>query len=83
MSLEISRWLRILCGVSKMGKIIRCVVCNEKVDKVSKALCQKLFDIKTKKIMCLSCLSNELEVDEESLLEKAKELREAGCTLFK
>ena len=32
--------------------------------------------------MCLSCLSNYLEVDEEELLEKAEEFKAEGCTLF-
>lgn len=83
MSLEANRWHHILCGMSKMKKEIKCVVCGENVEKVSKALCQKLFDRKTKKIMCLSCLSNELEVEESALLEKAEEFKKAGCTLFK
>lgn len=69
--------------MSKMAKKITCVVCGEEVDKVSKALCQKLFEKNTKKIMCLSCLSNDLDVGEDVLLEKAKEFKEAGCTLFK
>ena len=66
-----------------MNKTVRCVVCGGNVEKVSKALCQKLFDRKTKKIMCLSCLSNELETDETELLEKAEEFKREGCSLFK
>lgn len=65
-----------------MGKNLACIVCGEPVDKISKGLCQKLFDRHTKKIMCLSCLANALDVDEEALLEKAAEFKEAGCTLF-
>lgn len=65
-----------------MAREIKCVVCGNTVEKVSKALCQKLFNKKTKKILCLSCLSNELEVEEDELLEKAEEFKRAGCSLF-
>lgn len=65
-----------------MGKVYTCIVCDEPVDKISKGLCQKLFDRHTKKIMCLSCLANALEVEEAVLMEKAEEFKEAGCTLF-
>lgn len=65
-----------------MKKKNTCIVCGTEVSKVSKALCQKLFDRKTKKILCLSCLANDLDVEEEELLEKAEEFRQAGCTLF-
>ena len=66
-----------------MKKDFNCIVCGEPVEKVSHALCRKLFDKNTKKIMCLSCLANELEVETSDLIEKAKEFKEAGCTLFK
>lgn len=62
---------------------MKCVICGNDVEKNAKDLCQKLIDKKTKKIMCLSCLSNYLEVDEEELLQKAQEFKDEGCTLFK
>ena len=65
-----------------MSNKIKCIVCGNEVEKVSKALCQKLFDKRTKKLMCLSCLSDELEVEQKELLEKAEEFKRAGCTLF-
>ncbi len=68
--------------MSRSIKIYRCVVCNKDVEQVSTALCRKLFEKNTKKILCLNCLSNELETEEEELLEKAREFREAGCILF-
>ena len=68
--------------MSRSVKIYRCVVCNKDVEQVSRALCRKLFEKNTKKILCLNCLSNELETEEEELLEKAREFREAGCKLF-
>ena len=81
---EVSKWRLTPCGMSDMQyRNSKCVVCGESVEKVSKALCQKLFDRKTKKILCLQCLSNELEVDESELLEKAEEFKSEGCPLFK
>lgn len=69
--------------MNNMAREIKCVVCGNAVEKVSKALCQKLFDKKTKNFLCISCLSNELEVEQDELLEKAEEFKRAGCTLFK
>lgn len=69
--------------MSKMKKITSCMVCGKSIEIVSKGLCQKLFGRDTKKFLCLCCLSNDLDVEEEELLEKAKEFKEAGCTLFK
>ncbi len=66
-----------------MKKITNCMVCGESIEIVSRGLCQKLYGKSTKKILCLSCLSNDLGVEEEELLEKAREFKEAGCTLFK
>ena len=69
--------------MSKMKNTTICIVCGEEIENVSKGLCQKLFGRNTKKLLCLSCLSNDLDVEEEELLEKAREFKEAGCTLFK
>ncbi len=62
---------------------MRCIVCDNNVEKVSRALCKKLLGKSTKQIRCLSCLANFLDTDEEELLEKAAEFKEEGCTLFK
>ena len=32
--------------------------------------------------LCLNCLGKKFGVSEETLLQKAKEFREMGCTLF-
>lgn len=69
--------------MSKMKKITNCMVCGESIEIVSMGLCQKLFGKNTEKLLCLACLSNDLDVEEEELLEKAREFKEAGCTLFK
>ena len=58
-----------------MKKVDKCKVCGEKVEKVSKALCMKFFGRKTNKILCLMCLSNELDVTQEELLEKADDFK--------
>ena len=65
-----------------MKKLKKCLVCGEYTDKVSTALCLKLFGRSTKKILCLTCLANDLEVDEKELLEKAEEFKAEGCKLF-
>ena len=61
---------------------MKCSVCGKETEKVSRALCRKLIDINTKRIMCIECLSNYLETDEEELLQKAEEFKEEGCKLF-
>lgn len=62
---------------------MKCIVCGKEAERVSKALCQKLIDRKTKKIMCLECLANYLEAEEEELLQKAEEFKNEGCKFFK
>lgn len=61
---------------------MKCIICGKVVERVSKALCQKLIDRNTKKIMCLECLANYLETEEDELVQKAKEFKNEGCTLF-
>lgn len=62
---------------------MKCIVCGNEVEKIAKALCQKLIGRKTKQILCLSCLANHLEAEEEDLLQKAQEFKDEGCALFK
>ncbi len=62
---------------------MKCVVCGKNVEKVAVALCKKLIDRNTRRMMCLSCLSNYLETEEDELLQKADEFKKEGCTLFK
>ena len=61
---------------------VYCQICESSVEKVSVALCKKLFDKKTKKFYCLQCLANHLDVTTEDLLEKAEEFKAEGCPLF-
>ena len=69
--------------MSKMKKINNCMVCGESIEIVSMGLCQKLFGKNTEKLLCLSCLSNDLDVEDVVLLEKSMDFKKAGCTLFK
>ena len=59
-----------------------CAVCAGPVEKVSGALCQKLFPRETKKRLCLACLSHELEVGTDELLDMAEEFKQEGCPFF-
>ena len=62
--------------------MVKCSICEADVEKVSKALCMKIIDRKTKKFYCLSCLSEYLDTSAEDLLELAEEFKNEGCTLF-
>jgi len=60
-----------------------CYVCGkENLSKNEIGLTKKLFDKNTKHFYCLNCLAEYLEVDTEFLLEKNKEFKTQGCTLF-
>jgi len=60
-----------------------CYVCGkENLSKNEIGLTKKLFDKNTKRLYCLNCLAEYLEVDTEFLLEKVEEFKTQGCTLF-
>ena len=59
-----------------------CVNCDTTLKKDEVALCKKLLGKNTKQFLCLSCLSEYLNTDEEILLEKIEQFKEEGCTLF-
>mgnify|MGYP000132347805 FL=1 len=60
-----------------------CYVCGkENLNKNEIGLTKKLFDKNAKRFYCLNCLAEYLEVDTEFLLEKIKEFKTQGCTLF-
>ena len=65
-----------------VAKKVYCQICGEEVEKVSKALCKKLFDKNIKKFYCLQCLANYFDVTVEDLSEKAEEFKAEGCPLF-
>lgn len=63
---------------------ITCEVCGTSdIEKDVIALNKKLFNKDVKTFYCLSCMAEVLEVTEEELLDKIKEFKEEGCTLFK
>lgn len=59
-----------------------CVNCEVSLRKDEIALCKKMLGKNTKQFLCLSCLSEYLNTDEEILLEKIEQFKEEGCTLF-
>lgn len=63
--------------------MINCYACNkEDLSKDEIGITKKLLGKSEKKMYCLSCLANQLEVTEEELLDKIEEFKEEGCTLF-
>lgn len=63
-------------------KKILCQKCERKLNKDEIALNKKLISKSTKQFLCIHCLAEYLDTDEEELLEKIKEFKEEGCTLF-
>lgn len=61
-----------------------CYVCGkENLSKDEIGITKKLLGKSEKKIYCLPCLAEQLEVTEEELLDKIEEFKEEGCSLFK
>ena len=50
-----------------------CVNCDTSLKKDEVALCKKLLGKKTKQFLCLGCLSEYLNTDEDILLEKIEQ----------
>lgn len=60
-----------------------CYACGkEKLSRDEIGITKKLLGKNVKKLYCLSCLAESLEVTEEELLDKIEEFKEEGCTLF-
>lgn len=60
-----------------------CYVCGkERLSKNEIGLSKKLIHKDTKQFFCLKCLSEQLEVNEEELLDKIHVFKDEGCTLF-
>lgn len=62
--------------------MVKCSTCYEEADKNSIALCKKIFGKKTKKLLCIHCLSDYLELSEIELTEMIEDYKKQGCTLF-
>lgn len=56
--------------------------CHRALQSVEIALTKKLINRGATRFLCLNCLGKKFGVSEETLLQKAKEFREMGCTLF-
>ena len=59
-----------------------CMQCHRALQSVEIALTKKLINRGATRFLCLNCLGKKFGVSEETLLQKAKEFREMGCTLF-
>lgn len=59
-----------------------CVKCGKSLMKDEIALNKKMLGKNTKQHLCLDCLSEYLNTDQEILLEKIEQFKEEGCTLF-
>lgn len=60
----------------------KCKECNKELVKDEIALCKKLLGKNTKQFLCIRCLSEYLDTDQELLLQKIEQFKEEGCTLF-
>lgn len=59
-----------------------CVYCSKNIKKDEFALCKKMLGKNTKQFLCLACLSEYLNTDQEILIEKIEQFKDEGCTLF-
>jgi uncharacterized protein YlaI len=64
-------------------KDIICYICGKNgLNKNETGLNKKLLGRGINKYYCLDCLAQYLEVTTDFLVEKAKEFRKQGCSLF-
>lgn len=60
----------------------QCVYCFQELSKDEVALSKKMLGKNTKQFLCLNCLSEYLNTDQDILMEKIVQFKEEGCTLF-
>lgn len=66
-----------------MSKPVRCCDCGAVITKKDIiAANKKLINIDVREFMCLSCMAEAFECDEEDILMKIEEFKQEGCTLF-
>ena len=65
-----------------MRKKVNCSLCGGEVSKTARGLCLKLLGKKEKRLFCLDCLANHLDVSTDDLLQKAEDFRREGCKMF-
>lgn len=59
-----------------------CYNCGHKVVKDVIALNKKLLGHYTRRVLCITCLAEYLNCQEDDLNNLIKEFKERGCTLF-
>ena len=65
-----------------MADPVRCIRCGAVLGKDDVALTRKMVNRGAEKFYCISCLADHFELTEEVLLEKIREFKAMGCTLF-
>lgn len=60
----------------------KCICCNKELTKDEIGLTKKMISKKAKQFYCLDCLADYLGTTVEALMEKIKQFKEEGCTLF-
>ncbi len=59
-----------------------CMHCGKELSRDEIALHRKIYNRVATNFMCISCSSQYLQVSEKLLIEKMKEFKKMGCTLF-
>lgn len=65
-----------------MEKLVKCRLCESKLDKDAIGLNKKLLGRKLTKFFCIDCLAAHIDISVEDLYAKISEFKEQGCTLF-
>lgn len=65
-----------------MPKVIKCHLCESKLNQNAIGLNKKFFSKKNTHLLCIHCLAAHLDVSEEDLFAKIEEFKAEGCKLF-
>ena len=66
-----------------MSKRVDCFICGkEKLTYDEIGLNKKLIGLDVKKLHCLQCLADYLDISIDDLEERIEEFKDAGCILF-
>ena len=60
----------------------RCFVCGASLSNDEIGIYKKMINRGATECMCLDCLSRELSLPKDALLERIEHFRRMGCTLF-
>ncbi len=60
----------------------KCCKCGETISNDEVAITKKLINRGTDKFFCIKCLANSFGVKELDIIEKIKQFKQMGCTLF-